>query len=85
MFEILFELLHVVNPQSLQRHCGRPASRGRPNLLLSYMVVVLFALMDCGLIKILTELSLRDEADFSAMALHLLGEVLDLASALFPR
>jgi hypothetical protein len=55
------------------------------NLLNNYIVMVLFAVVECGLIQTLTHLGMGGDKDFSSVATSLLTEVLRLSSALLPR
>ena len=57
IFELLFEIMHVVKSEGLSPHRNAWKVMG-PDLLHSYIVIVLFALMDCGLIEILTTLGM---------------------------
>lgn len=86
VFELLFEIMHVVKASDLR--CAKNKNNWKimgPNLLHSYIVIVLFALMDCGLIQILTKLGMSGDNEFSGVATNLLTEILRLSSDLLPR
>lgn len=85
-FDLLFEILHVVQSQDLRWASERNAfERMGPNLLHSYIAMVLFAFMECGLVQVLTQLAMSVDSEFSSVAQNLLTEVLRLSSELFPK
>ena len=74
--------MHVVKAQDLrleQQHVHGP------NLLHSYIVMVVIALIECGLVQILTKLVISGDKDFGGVATTLLNEVLRLSADLMPR
>lgn len=84
IFDLLFEIMHVVKSSDL--HIGPNIWKLMgPNLLHSYIVIVLVAFMDCGLIEILTKLGMSGDKEFSGVATNLLTEILRLSSDLLPR
>lgn len=86
IFDLLIEIMHAVKSADLQVRGNRNLWKIMgPNLLHSYIVVVLVAFMDCGLVQILTRLGMSQDPEFSGVATDLLTEILQLSSNLLPR
>jgi Rapamycin-insensitive companion of mTOR, N-term/Rapamycin-insensitive companion of mTOR, domain 5/Rapamycin-insensitive companion of mTOR RasGEF_N domain/Rapamycin-insensitive companion of mTOR, middle domain len=87
IFELFFEILHVVRSSDLRIVYARDSVAGPPssNLLHNYIVMVLFAFLECGLVEVLTSLATSTDAEFSGVAQNLLVEILRLSADLFPR
>ena len=96
IFDLLFEIVHVVKAQDVREtaqriRCSMSAASGGvthaypPNLLHSYMVMLLLSFLACDLVDILTQLALSQDAEFASVASKLLGEILGLSAELLPR
>lgn len=86
IFDILIEIMQAVKSEDLFVRGNRNLWKIMgPNLLHSYIVIVLLAFMDCGLVQILTKLGMSKDPEFSGVATNLLTEILRLSSGLLPR
>jgi len=86
IFDILIEIMQAVRSEDLFVRGNRNLWKIMgPNLLHSYIVIVLLAFMDCGLVQILTKLGMSKDPEFSGVATNLLTEILRLSSGLLPR
>lgn len=86
VFDLLFQIMHVVKSSELQLRRNRIAGSAMlPNLLNNYIVMVVLACMDCGIIEILTKLGMSGDKQFSGVASLLLKELLSLSSDLLPK
>ena len=93
IFELLLEIMHVVKSRDIEVIRARAlvlsqslAPRDESiNLLHPYIVMVLLAFMQCGLVEVLTTVAMSSDKEFSRVAQNLLMEILRLASDLLPR
>jgi hypothetical protein len=97
VFDLLFEILQVVRSQDLRAQAQNTSAMSQsnkytniwvsagPNLLHSYVVMVLMAFIECGLIETLTQVGCSNDPDFSGLATKLLVEILKLSADLLPR
>ena len=101
IFDLLFEVVHVVKAADvravatrIRRSMAAVQVNGKnigvshaypPNLLHSYMVMLLLAFLECDLVEILTQLALSTDVEFASVASKLLGEILGLSAELLPR
>lgn len=84
--DMLFEILEIVKVAAPNTAYGENRGATRPNLLNNYIVMVLLAFIECGLIEVLTGIGVSGTGnrDVETTATSLLSAVLNLAADLLP-
>jgi hypothetical protein len=80
--DLLFEILEVVKVPGFSGFGLRGGIRA--NLLNNYIVMVLMAFVNCGLVDVLTDIGINGSREAAGVATSLLSAVLNLAADLLP-
>lgn len=78
IMDFLFDVLEAAKGPS----SSRPGSQPLPNLLNNYSVMLLLALIECGIVQVLTDIGIHGSREAAAMATSLLTSILSLCSDL---
>eukprot|EP00466_Bigelowiella_natans_P000276 jgi/Bigna1/66212/fgenesh1_pg.1_\ len=85
VFMLLLNILNVVKSEDLATHKSKGIWKNMgPNLLHSYVVMVLLAFIEAGLVPILAEIGMQHGQEMSGVATNLLREILHLSADLLP-
>ncbi|GAB5362804.1 hypothetical protein AAMO2058_000830100 [Amorphochlora amoebiformis] len=85
VFMLLLQILSVVKSEDLTTHKAKGIWKSMgPNLLHSYVVMVLLAFIQSGLVPILAEIGMEQGQEMSSVATNLLREILHLSADLLP-
>ena len=85
VFMLLLNILSVVKSEDLSTHKAKQIWKHMgPNLLHSYVVMVLLSFIEAGLVPILAEIGMEQDQEMSGVATNLLREILHLAADLLP-
>jgi len=79
---LLFEILEVVKSPGTSFLNNRGTTR--TNLLNNYVVMVLIAFVNCGMVEVLTEIGIDGSREAASTATSLLSAILNLAADLLP-